>query len=180
MVVYIKHNSMETEPTADNIMEEGEETVITPASATNNEPIKPVMKEFSILYQLLVQRGQSIDDHLRLHPQLLQALTTTFDEMELRIINNNNQRVNQFHDPKWSEKQYYDDQFNHHVDILKRQIVIAHRFQSIHTILYLKSAPLVLDFLKTNTSRTTPNHTNARTATTIDTTTMTTEATPPA
>jgi hypothetical protein len=103
-MVSSKENTKETRAYDDNVMNEGKETVSPTASATNGNNTGPEMKEFSILFKLPVRHGHSIDDRLRLHPQLLNVLTTTFDNSKLSILNNKNKRITNFAALKWSNK----------------------------------------------------------------------------
>jgi hypothetical protein len=157
MVTPSDQNSMDTADHEDELMGIVEETVTAIPGATNNNRIGSEMKEFLICFQIPVRRGQSIDDHLRLHPQFLHILTTAFPAPELHVLNRHNRRATKFDDLKWSEKQYYDDQFNHHVDISAHQTVIEHRLQSTYALSDLLSSPPIATFLQsTRTSLITP------------------------
>jgi hypothetical protein len=131
----------------DDPMDVGEETVTPPTMLTNNKWNDSEMTEFSVMYQIPICHGYSIEANLPLHPKLLHALTNSFPESELQILNKHSQRVTHFDDTKWSDKQYYDDQFNHQVNIAQRLSVIAHRIRSIHPLPHLLQATLVSTFL---------------------------------
>jgi hypothetical protein len=152
MVVSSKENPMETDNSEDSTMEELEETVLTIPTATKTAANAPEVKEFDLHYDIPVRPGDSIDDHLQLHLQLLQLLTEFFHDSDLHILDITNQRAQDFHEPKWRNHSYYDYHYTHQVDDAECTTTIAHRIQTVHPSRHITSHPSIQSYLhKTRT-----------------------------
>jgi hypothetical protein len=148
-----EEHDMETALLADSIMSDTEETLSPSQTATRTNIKAEEMKDISIRYEIPVQMGQSIEDHLELHNQLLQVLTAAFDNKNLHILDKKYQQVQNFDDSRWMDKDYYDSHFNHHVDISERMTVIDHSIRSTQTLFTIKQDIAIASFLQTtNTS----------------------------
>jgi hypothetical protein len=62
------------------------------------------MEEQGLRFEIPYRKGHSSDDDTKLQAQLLNILTKAFDETELRVYNNKNNKVKNFKERKKSGK----------------------------------------------------------------------------
>lgn len=148
MATSTDENPSDIEMFNDAMQDDDDETVTTETLAPKIEYIAEEMIEYTLRYEIPFHNGHVNNDDYKHHANLLKTLTTAFDSTELRIIDNKNQRVTRFDQPKWQDAAYYKSHFNIHSDDAQRKSVIAHRIRSKESISSLKSESTVLAFLK--------------------------------
>jgi hypothetical protein len=150
MAVPYEANDKDTAPPEDSIMNDTKETLYPQHTTTKTNTKAQELKDISIRYEIPVQVGHSIEDHLKLHNQLLQVLSAAFDTTNLHILDKKYQHVQNFDDSRWLDKDYYDSHFNHHVDIGERMVVIEHSIRSTQTLLTIQKDLAIASFFKRN------------------------------
>jgi DNA polymerase III epsilon subunit-like protein len=127
-------NPMETHCDGDIMIEDDDVTVVSGAKATETDYIDQEMTEMVLRFEIPYRNGHAADDDFKLHAQLLQLMTTTYDATELRIVNNKNHQIKDFNEEKWFDKAYHTSHFGVHADNSGRKTVVAHRIRSKHKL----------------------------------------------
>jgi hypothetical protein len=152
MASSIDENPKETQNSDEIMIDEDDVTVVSGTKTTETDYIEQEMNETVLRFEIPYRNGQADDADTKLHAQLLQLLTTAYDETELRIFNNKNKRITDFQEEKWQNNEYYKSHFGTHVDTSGRKTVVAHRIRSTKNIGTIKGEPTIIRFLKqTNT-----------------------------
>jgi hypothetical protein len=141
-------NPMETHCEGNIMIEDDDVTVVSGSKPKETDFIAQEMTEMVLRFEIPYRNGQAADDDFKLHAQLLKIMTSNYDETELRIVDNKNQQVKDFHEEKWHDKPYHNSHFGIHADTSGRKLVVAHRIRSNHTIGTIKSESAIFQFLK--------------------------------
>jgi hypothetical protein len=141
-------NSKDTGTHNDTTMDDDDVTVNTEKPTNKTDFIEAEMTDLNIRYEIPFRKGQSNDEDYKQHVKLLIAITTNFDKSMIRIYDNKNIRVKSFEEPKWQNKEYFEDHFTIHVAETQRKTVIVHRVMSKKTIADIKNEPSVSKHLK--------------------------------
>jgi hypothetical protein len=153
MAVAFDDNDKEDATTADSTMTDTAASLNLPHTATKSGNKTHEMKEIDVRYEIPVQVGNSIEDHIKLHIQVLHALSSAFDHINLHVLDKQQQQVSNFDNPRWLEIDYYDRHFQRHVDVGQRMSVIEHSIVTTHTLLNIQEDIAIAAFLQsTNTS----------------------------
>lgn len=144
----VTENPMEEGNANDTSLENDDITVTTTTTATKPDFIEQEMVESFIRFEIPYRNGHTSDDDFQLHSKLLQLFTAAFDDTEIRIFDNKNQRIKDFTGEKWNDQAYHKSHYNLYDDALHRKTSIAHRILSKKPLSNLKREPTVLAFLK--------------------------------
>jgi hypothetical protein len=125
-------------------------TVQTATTHTKIDFIGEEMTEYTIRYEIPYKKGQANKTDYKKHVSLLIIMEKAFDQTELRIIDNKNQRVKSFEDAKWMDNAYYNSHFTVNQDEGQRKTVIVHRIRSKDAISGLKGESTVITYLKSS------------------------------
>ena len=141
-----------TEEADEAMIDDDDKTVETETVTTKTDFIEQEMTEHTIRYEIPFHKGQASKDDFQSHTKLLIKMSEAFDSTELRFVDNKNQRIKDFDDPKWLDLDYYKSHFMIHHDEAQRRTVMVHRIRSKLSIAGIKGETTVLTFLKaTNT-----------------------------
>jgi hypothetical protein len=110
-----KKNSNDTHKPEDETMANDDATVSAETPSSKTDFIKEEITDLNIRYEIPYRKGQANDDNFKLYVKLLIAITNTFDKATVRIYDNQNNRIQTFKEPKWQDKEYFEDHFNIHV-----------------------------------------------------------------
>ncbi len=134
----------------DTMIDDDDKTVNTATTATKAGYVAQEMTEHTIRYEIPYKKGQANKDDFKQHVKLMITISKVFDETELRITDNKNQRVKNFEEPKWLDAAYFQSHFTVHIDEKQRRTVIAHRIRSKKSIPNIKGESTVIAFLKSS------------------------------
>ncbi len=141
-----------TEEADEAMIDDDDKTVETETVTTKTDFIEQEMTEHTIRYEIPFHKGQASKDDFQSHTKLLIKMSEAFDSTELQFVDNKNQRIKDFDDPKWLDLDYYKSHFTIHHDEAQRRTVMVHRIRSKLSIAGIKGETTVLTFLKaTNT-----------------------------
>jgi hypothetical protein len=139
--------------TVDTIMTgDDDQTVITSPGATKTNFIAAKMTDLHLRYKIPYRNGKPDTNAYQLHVKFLIAFTDNFDSSTIRVFDNKNNRIKTFHEPKWMNKEYYNNHFKLHNAEAQHKTVIVHRILSTKPISGLKSDPQVLKHLKSTST----------------------------
>jgi hypothetical protein len=141
-------NPKETDLTEDTTMDDDDKTVVAESNASKTDFIEAEMMDLNVRYEISFRNGHSNDDDFKLHVKLLLAMTQAFDKSTLRIYNNKNKRVKSFAEPKWQDKEYFNDHFTIHTVESQRKTLIVHRIMTNKSISAIKTDTAVIKHLK--------------------------------
>ena len=141
-------NATEVEQSLDIPMEDDDITVETATTAPKPDFIAAEMTESVIRFEIPYRNRHPKDDDIKIYVELMRLLSSSFDDMELRLYDNKNQKIKDLANIKWHDKKYHASHFTTHKDTGQRKTVIAHRIRSIKPLSTLKGKPVVIEFLK--------------------------------
>jgi hypothetical protein len=145
-------NPDDTTNPEDAIMHDDDETVVAETPPTKIDFIEQEMTDINIRYEIPYRKGTANADDFKQHVQLLIAITTAYDKSTIRIYDNQNNRIRSFNEPKWNNKEYFEDHFTIHDETSQRKSVIVHRMMTKKTISEIKNEPTILQHLKTSST----------------------------
>jgi hypothetical protein len=144
-----KKNSKEPKNSEDLIMDDDDTTVVAETQATKMDFIEAEMMDLYLRYEIPYRNGTpDPNKDFKQHVHLLIAMTTAFDKLQLRIYDNQNERVKSFKEKKWMNKDYFEDHFTLHDNSSQRKTIIVHRVRSKKSISAMKNDPSVTQHLK--------------------------------
>lgn len=133
----------------DTTLTDDDATVFSGKKAKNHDYIEDEMQESYLRYEIPYRKGKGASpDDVQLHAELLDLLTQVYDNDELRLFDNRNERARSLSAKKWRDRKYYNSKFNSHVDIAQRKTVVSHRILSKKPLTSLKGDPSIIAFLK--------------------------------
>jgi hypothetical protein len=139
---------MEAENANDSEQENDDITVNTATTATKTDFIEQEMEESILRFEIPYRNGHASNEDFKLHSKLLQLLLKAYDDTELRIYDNRNQRISEVAGDKWFDQEYHESHFKTYDDDLHRKTCIAHRILAKKPLAQLKREPTILAFLK--------------------------------
>jgi hypothetical protein len=145
-------NPDDTGKPEDETMIDDDVTVTAETPTSKFDFIEAEMTDLNIRYEIPFRKGQANDDDFKLYVKILHAITTAFDKSTVRIYDNENARIRSFKEPKWQDKDYFDDHFKIHVVPSQRKSVIVHRIMTKKTISEIKNEPSVIQLLKASST----------------------------
>jgi hypothetical protein len=148
-----KKNTKEPKQSDDKMNDDDEETVCAETKATKMDFIEAEMMDLHLRYEIPYINGKSHPDNdFKQHVKLLLVMTTAFDKLNLRIYDNQNERVKSLHESKWSNREYFESRFTIHDDAAQRKTLIVHRVRSKKSVTTMKNDPTVTQHLKNTNS----------------------------